>query len=60
MKLAKTEDINEDNLQLALFKYVDYLNKTKTIEEKLVFNKSLIFGLEESNNFSDFLFSRKS
>ena len=52
---SQDEDINEDNLQLALFKYVDYLNKTKNIEEKLVFNKSLIFGLEGSNNFSDFL-----
>ncbi len=48
-------DVNEDDIQLALFKYVDYLNKSQNVEEKLEFNKSLIYGLEGSNNFSDFL-----
>ena len=48
-------DSNINDVQLALFKYVDYLSKSKNTEEKLEFNKSLIYGLNGSNNFGEFL-----
>ena len=48
-------DVNEDDIQLALFKYVDFLSKSEDVEEKLEFNKSLIYGLNGSNTFTEFL-----
>ncbi len=56
MEIANEEtDKNKDQVQLALFKYMDYLSADKKISEKTDKYRSFLNGLIESTAFSDFL-----
>jgi hypothetical protein len=46
---------NLDQVQLALFQYVDYISNTKTTQTKLNTNKSLIDNLLIAKDFTSFL-----
>lgn len=46
---------NENDVQIALFQYVDYLSITQKMEEELVMNLALIESLDQSEHFVIFL-----
>lgn len=52
-------DKNKDQVQLALFQYIDHIASTKSIQEKLTLNKALLDNLIISKDFSKFLIGEK-
>jgi 3-methyladenine DNA glycosylase Tag len=50
-----SEDNNTDQVQLALFKYIDSLASAYATQKKITFNKALIDNLLVSKDFSAFL-----
>ncbi|MBI2634730.1 LCP family protein [Candidatus Peregrinibacteria bacterium] len=53
------EEKNEDELQMAMFQYLESLVSDKAVKEKLSFNKSLLTNLAGSKKFSTFLSGNK-
>lgn len=54
-KEADDEDKNKDQVELALFQYLDSLVSGRQLEEKLKFNKSLLTDLDKSETFANLL-----
>ncbi len=50
-----SEDENQNELQLALFQYIDYLSNQKELEQKINKNIDLLYGLFNSEDFREFL-----
>ncbi len=48
------DDQNKDQLQLALFKYVDYLATNKNLDKNLAKNRSFLENLNSSKPFEEF------
>lgn len=55
MSSTDTEGKNDNDVQLALFKYVDFLTSDHVLSGKVAQGKSLLTGLTESTNFADYL-----
>lgn len=53
------KDKNVDDVQLALFKYIDSLANNKNLEKRLNLNKSLLKDIAKSEVFLDFLEAEK-
>lgn len=52
---AKDADQNQNDIQLALFKYVDYLGNQKARDEKIAANKSALSEVVKDADFKQFL-----
>ncbi len=53
--VSEDKDKNKDNVQLALFKYVDFLASSKNVEAKLAAGETLLKSLKDSKTFAEYL-----
>lgn len=54
-EITQDDNKNQDQVQLALFQYVDYIASTKMAQKKLNTNRTLIDNLLIAKDFTDFL-----